>query len=82
MDARHSVPPKVPAAVAVSNTPTVTVYIMKGEGGFGMRISVEGVVTAYSAPGGAAEVRGGRYAAHTLEPSCMMLAGVRPALTS
>jgi len=31
---------------------------MKGEGGFGMRISVEGVVTAYSAPGGAAEVRG------------------------
>mgnify|MGYP001402087764 CR=1 FL=1 len=28
-----------------------------GEGGFGMRISVEGVVTGYSVPGGAAEVR-------------------------
>ena len=60
MDARHSVPPKVPPTVAVSNTPTVTVHIAKGERGFGMRISAEGVVTAYSAPGGAAEVRGGR----------------------
>ena len=35
---------------------TVTVQITKGEGGFGMRISVEGVVTGYSVPGGAAEV--------------------------
>eukprot|EP01044_Picomonas_judraskeda_P030716 COSAG03_NODE_11168_length_608_cov_1.168959_2_plen_61_part_01 len=36
---------------------TVTVNITKGEGGFGMRISAEGVVTGYSVPGGAAEVR-------------------------
>ena len=36
---------------------TISVSITKGEGGFGMRISVEGVVTGYSVPGGAAEVR-------------------------
>lgn len=36
----------------------VTVEITKGEGGFGVRISAEGVVTGYSVRGGAAEVRG------------------------
>ena len=42
---------------------TISVSITKGEGGFGMRISVEGVVTGYSVPGGAAEVRTPRLAA-------------------
>ena len=67
---------------------TVTVNITKGEGGFGMRISVEGVVTGYSVPGGAAEVRDGGYVLRRrrshARPAALTLAGVgsvRHALT-
>ena len=40
-------------------TDTVNITKDTTNGGFGMRISVEGVVTGYSVPGGAAEVRDG-----------------------
>ena len=45
------------SALEPAKMSTISVSITKGEGGFGMRISVEGVVTGYSVPGGAAEVR-------------------------
>jgi hypothetical protein len=46
----------VQRSTAASTAP-VTVSFAKGDQGFGIRLSVEGMVTGYSVPGGAAEVR-------------------------
>eukprot|EP01046_Picozoa_sp_COSAG06_P025065 COSAG06_NODE_2084_length_7635_cov_1.676221_3_plen_72_part_00 len=45
----------------IAMTHTVNITRDTTNGGFGMQISDEGVVTGYSVPGGAAEVRDGGY---------------------